>query len=299
MNHTFQQKPIPQIKIIIAIGSGKGGVGKSTVSANLALALRQEGWSVGLLDADIYGPSLPRLMGLSKQRPELDEKTKKIHPIRKLGIQVMSMGFLVEEDLPVIWRGPMLFKAIQQFFFDVLWENLDCLVVDLPPGTGDVALTMAQKIPVDGAIVVCTPQNLALLDAKKAMAMFEKVRVPLLGVVENMSEYFHPKDKDHAPLYLFPKGDLDLFIRMKGIHKLASIPFHPNVGLSSEAGLPIIESDPHSLEAKGFKKIAKYLMAHFLKEKKSKEGDMEVKKESQLVRENYHNKKEEPEKELN
>ena len=265
-NHNpFQKQSIKNIKRIITVGSGKGGVGKSTVSANLALALRQEGWAVGLLDSDIYGPSLPRLMGVAHQKPTLNEKTQKLFPIQKFGIQIMSMGFLLEEDLPVIWRGPMLFKAIQQFFFDVEWGKLDCLIVDLPPGTGDVALTIAQKVSVSGAIVVCTPQNLALLDAKKAIAMFEKVKIPLIGVVENMSGFSLKLEEADSLISLFPKGDLDLFLKTKGLSKLASLPFHPNIGISSESGLPIVESDPHSIESKSFKHLSSNLMSYFSK----------------------------------
>lgn len=281
----FQKKPIQSIKRIIAIGSGKGGVGKSTVSVNLALALKKEGMKVGLLDADIHGPSVPRLMGISDQKPEVDEKSKKIYPVQKFGLQVMSMGFLVEENLPVIWRGPMLFKAIQQFFFDVFWSSLDYLIVDLPPGTGDIALTMAQKIPVDGAIVVCTPQNLALIDAKKAVALFEKVKVPVLGLIENMSEFIIPnegKKGEETSVFLFPKGDMDLFLKVKGIQKLASLPFYPHIGLSSEAGVPILESYPDSREALGFRKMAKVLISRFSENQKfsfQKSSSVESQKE--------------------
>lgn len=279
--NVFQKKPLKTVKRVVAVGSGKGGVGKSTVSVNLALALRQEGWKMGLLDADIYGPSLPRLMGVSKRTPALNEKTQKLFPIPKLGVQIMSMGFLLDEEAPVIWRGPMLFKAIQQFFFDVEWGDLDGLIVDLPPGTGDVVLTMAQKIPVSGAIVVCTPQNLALLDAKKAISMFEKLNIPLIGLVENMSAFYPKGEENEPPIDLFPKGDLDLFIKTKGIAKLASVPFHPDVGLSSESGMPIVESDPRSLEAKNFKSVAKNLIDYFLKEESTVSQENVKRKETQ------------------
>jgi len=173
-NPFLQQAPVAGIQKIIAVGSGKGGVGKSTVSVNLALALKKQGLKVGLLDADIYGPSLPRLMGALNQKVEISEDGKMI-PVKRLGLSLMSIGFIVDEAQAVVWRGPMLFKAMDQFFRDTAWGELDVLVVDLPPGTGDVALTLAQKVPVSGAVVVSTPQNLALADAKKAFDMFDKV----------------------------------------------------------------------------------------------------------------------------
>ncbi|MDE0518797.1 MAG: P-loop NTPase, partial [Bdellovibrionales bacterium] len=166
-----KQSPLEGIKHIIAIGSGKGGVGKSTVAVNLAMALSKKPSRVGLLDADLYGPSLPRMMGCLNQKPDINSKNKKVIPLKRFGMELMSMGFLVEEDLPVIWRGPMLFKAVDQFLKEVDWGQLDYLVVDLPPGTGDVVLTLAQKAPVSGGIVVCTPQNIALVGAKKALNM--------------------------------------------------------------------------------------------------------------------------------
>lgn len=249
-----QQAPIEGIKHIIVVGSGKGGVGKSTVAANLAVALKKEGKKVGLLDADIYGPSVPRIMGALNQRPEVDEN-RKIHPIQRFGIKLMSIGFLVEDNMAVIWRGPMLFKAMDQFFRDVAWGELDYLVIDLPPGTGDVALTVAQKIPVDGGITVCTPQNMALIDAKKSIDMFEKVNVRHLGVVENMA-YFQTPGSDER-VQLFPKGDLDKYLEARGDKKLSQIPFNPSVGLASEAGIPVVESSPDSSEAQSFLELAR------------------------------------------
>lgn len=248
-----QQAPIPGVKHIVVVGSGKGGVGKSTVAANLALALKEQGHKVGLLDADIYGPSIPRMMGALHQKPAVNEQNK-IVPVTRMGIHLMSMGFMVDENMAVVWRGPMLFKAMDQFLRDVDWGELDYLIVDLPPGTGDVALTVAQKVPVSGAITVCTPQNLALVDAKKAMDMFERIQIRLLGVVENMA-WFKPQGLSE-PVQLFPKGELDQFLDAKGIKKLASIPFHPQVGLTSEAGIPVVESAPESDEAQAFKKLA-------------------------------------------
>lgn len=236
-NPFLQQAPIQGIKKIITIGSGKGGVGKSTVSVNLALALKKEGLKVGLLDADIYGPSIPRLMGALNQRVEVNEKGK-MNPVVRQGISMMSIGFIVEEGSAVVWRGPMLFKAMDQFFRDTSWGDLDVLLIDLPPGTGDVALTVAQKVPVHGAIVVCTPQNIALADAKKAFDMFDKVNVPVLGAVENMAYL----ERDGERVQLFPRGELNQFLDMKKIPKLAEIPFDPAIGLSSEAGIPYVES---------------------------------------------------------
>jgi ATP-binding protein involved in chromosome partitioning len=252
MNPFLQQAPIKGVKHIIAVGSGKGGVGKSTIAANLALALAKRGQRVGLLDADIYGPSIPRMLGTQNQKPEITED-KKIQPVPRFGLKTMSLGYLIEENQAAIWRGPMLFKAMDQFFRDVNWGELDFLIVDLPPGTGDVGLTLAQKVPVSGAIVVVTPQNVALADAKKAIDMFERTNVPLLGVVENMSYFENHGEK----VQLFPKGDLDTFLEAKKIRKLSQVPFFPEVGVSGEAGIPLVESVQDStLEARPFFELA-------------------------------------------
>ena len=256
MNPFLSQAPIPGVKKIIAVGSGKGGVGKSTVALNLASALKAQGFEVGLLDADIYGPSLPRLTGTIGQRPDMDASGK-IAPLVRHGLKLMSMGYMVDENLAVVWRGPMLFKAMDQFFRDIAWGELDFLIVDLPPGTGDVALTMAQKVPVLGAIVVCTPQNLALTDAKKAIDMFERINIPTLGIVENMA-YLRQDDSDQQ-IQLFPSGELNSFLDAKGLKKLARIPFHPHVALTCEAGIPLMESSPNSPEAMAFKELAQSL----------------------------------------
>lgn len=258
-NPFLQQKPIDGVKRVILVGSGKGGVGKSTVSCNLAVALKHQGQKVGLLDADIYGPSLPRMMGALNQKPTINEQNK-IQPIVRHGIKLMSLGFMVDEGAAIVWRGPMLFKALDQFFRDVEWGELDTLLVDLPPGTGDVALTIAQKVPVFGAVVVCTPQNLALADAKKAVDMFERVNIPILGFVENMSGF--AADPSQPPMALFPKGDLNQYLDAKGLEKLVEIPFLPQLSLCGESGVPVLSSDPKGSEAACFTGLAQGLLKH-------------------------------------
>jgi len=252
MNPFLSQAPIPGVRNIIAVGSGKGGVGKSTVAVNLALALNRMGSKVGLLDADLYGPSVPRMLGAITAKPEIDQQ-QKIQPVSRYGVKTMSLGYLVEEGMAAVWRGPMLFKAMDQFFRDVQWGELDYLIVDLPPGTGDVGLSLAQKVPVQGAIVVCTPQNIALIDAKKAIDMFARTNVPLLGVVENMAYLVGP---DGQQTQLFPKGELDGFLEIKKMPKLAQVPFYTDIGLSGEAGVPIVESHSGDEEAKIFERLA-------------------------------------------
>lgn len=247
-----QQTPIPGVKKIIAVASGKGGVGKSTVAVNLALALREFG-RVGLLDADIYGPSLPRMMGALNQKPEVSQGNK-ITPVTRYDIKVMSIGFLVEESAAIVWRGPMLFKAMDQFFRDVQWGELDYLVIDLPPGTGDVQLSLVQKVPVHSAVVVTTPQNISLIDAKKAIDMFERTGVKIAGVVENMSYMLNPANGEK--IQLFPKGEIDAYLDAKKLTKLVEIPFNPSVSLGSEAGVPIVESNSSGVEAQAFKTLA-------------------------------------------
>ena len=252
-----QQSPIEGIQKIIVIGSGKGGVGKSTVSVNLAMALKNKGYRVGLLDADLYGPSLPRLMGLLDQDPPEIDPQNKILPLIRHGLKLMSMGLLIKEDSAVIWRGPMLFKAIDQFLKDVNWGSLDYLLIDLPPGTGDITLSIAQKVPVNGALVVCTPQNLALIDAKKAIDMFQKIHVPVIGIIENMST-FTPPGQTQA-IELFPKGTLNVFLEAKKIPKLAELPFMTSTALSCEAGIPAVESDVET--AKVFATLAQKVLS--------------------------------------
>jgi ATP-binding protein involved in chromosome partitioning len=248
-----QQKPIPGVNRIIAISSGKGGVGKSTVAVNLAISLARAGARVGLLDADIYGPSIPRMLGTLHQKVEIGDD-KKLQPLERFGVKLMSIGFLVEEDLAIVWRGPMLFKAMDQFLREVNWGELDYLLVDLPPGTGDIQLSLAQKVPVAGAVAVSTPQDVALTDVKKAIDMWGRVSVPMLGVVENMAWFLPPGSTEKVQL--FPKGSLDAYLKEKGLRKLGEVPFHPNVGKGGEAGIPVAESDPQSAESVVFREIA-------------------------------------------
>ncbi|PZP54571.1 MAG: hypothetical protein DI586_09485 [Micavibrio aeruginosavorus] len=225
---------LPHIKKIIAVASGKGGVGKSTVAANLAVALAMQGLRVGLMDADIYGPSVPRLMGVSG-KPEMNDK--RIVPFEKHGIKFMSMGFLVAEDAPMIWRGPMIQTAVTQLLRDVDWGELDMLVIDLPPGTGDAQLTLAQKVPVTGAVIVSTPQDLALIDARKAIEMFRKLDVPILGLVENMS--YHACVNCGHEDHVFGHGGAKLEAEKQGIPFLGEIPLNGEVRRQSDEGIPV------------------------------------------------------------
>lgn len=248
-----QQKPIPGVKNILAISSGKGGVGKSTVATNLAMALAQAGAKVGLLDADIYGPSIPRMMGCLKQKPNITPD-QRLEPLSRYGLKLMSLGFLVDEASAIVWRGPMLFKAMDQLLRDVNWGELDYLVVDLPPGTGDVQLSLAQKVPVAGAVMVSTPQNVALIDMRRAVDMFDRVGVKVLGAIENMSYMLNPANGEK--IQMFPRGELSTYLAEKRVPLLGEVPFHPHVGLAAEAGIPIVESNPSSTEAEAFRKIA-------------------------------------------
>uniref|UniRef100_A0A7C2VDS8 Iron-sulfur cluster carrier protein n=1 Tax=Hydrogenobacter sp. TaxID=2152829 RepID=A0A7C2VDS8_9AQUI len=251
----FTRRRVPGIKHLIAVGSGKGGVGKSTVSANLALALSKLGYRVGLLDADIYGPSIPTIMGVKGERVHVDENNR-IIPIEKYGLKLLSIGFLLpSEDTPVIWRGPMLMKAITQFLFDVNWGELDYLILDLPPGTGDVQLTLAQNVHMGGAIVVTTPQDVALADVKKAVAMFKEVQIPIVGVIENMAYFVCPDSG--KKYYIFGKGRVAEFATAYGLKILGSIPIDPELSETSDKGIPVVESHPDSDTARAFISIAK------------------------------------------
>ena len=250
------QQGIPGVAAIIAVASGKGGVGKSTVAVNLALSLSRLGLKVGLLDADIYGPSLPRLMGIT-DKPESDGK--KLKPIEKHGIKTMSIGFLVEEDQAMIWRGPMVQSALTQMLSDVEWAPLDVLVLDMPPGTGDAQLTIAQRVPLKGAVIVSTPQDIALIDARKGITMFQKTHVPILGVVENMSMFICTGcGAEHD---IFGHGGAKLTAEKLGAPFLGEIPLVPRIRETSDAGTPVSVSAPDGPEARAFLEIAKKVAA--------------------------------------
>jgi ATP-binding protein involved in chromosome partitioning len=242
---------IPGIKHIIAVASGKGGVGKSTTAVNLAATLASLGFKTGLLDADIYGPSIPRLLDI-KERPEL--KADKVIPIEKYGMKIMSMGFFMEEENPVIWRGPMVVSALMQMTREVEWGALDVLVLDMPPGTGDAQLTMAQQTPLSGAVIVSTPQDLALIDARKGLKMFKDVDVPILGIVENMSTFVCPHCGEVSPI--FGHGGAQKDAERLGVMFLGAIPLHMEIRETSDAGQPCIVSNPEGPHAEGYRKVA-------------------------------------------
>ncbi|MFD2204052.1 iron-sulfur cluster carrier protein ApbC [Kiloniella antarctica] len=240
------------IKHIIAIASGKGGVGKSTTAINLALSLAKKGLKIGLMDADIYGPSQPRMMGITGRPSSPDGKT--LMPMERHGIKCMSVGFLVAEDTPMIWRGPMVQSALTQMLRDVVWGELDLLIVDMPPGTGDAQLTMAQQVPLDGAVIVSTPQDIALLDARKGLNMFRKVDVPVLGIIENMSVYICPECGHEA--HIFGEHGARNEAEKLGCPFLGEMPLHIDIRLTSDEGEPIVVSSPDSEHAKRYADIA-------------------------------------------
>jgi ATP-binding protein involved in chromosome partitioning len=244
---------IPQVKNVVAVASGKGGVGKSTTSVNLAVALSQTGAKVGLLDADIYGPNLPLMMGL-KERPEVQGHEGHIQPILRYGIKLVSIGFFLDERKPVIWRGPMVHGAIQQFLRDFDWGELDYLVVDLPPGTGDAPLSLAQLIPLSGVVIVTTPQDVALQDVAKGMAMFKQLEVPVVGVIENMSYFVCPNCSEKHEL--FGRGGGQRIAEAFNVPFLGQVPLQPNVRTGGDEGQPVVLADPDSPAAEGFKAVA-------------------------------------------
>ena len=237
---------------MIAVASGKGGVGKSTTAVNLALGLQAMGLATGILDADIYGPSQPRLLGLTG-RPQVAQGNK-LRPMQAHGLKAMSMGFLVEEGTPIIWRGPMVVSALTQMLRDVDWGDLDVLVIDMPPGTGDVQLTMAQQVPLAGAIIVSTPQDLALIDARKGLNMFRKVDVPVLGIIENMSYFVCPKCGERSDI--FGHGGAKKEAEKLGIPFLGGVPLHMDIRATSDEGQPIVASSPDSVHAQIYRDIA-------------------------------------------
>ena len=243
---------LPGVRAIVAVASGKGGVGKSTVAANLAIGLATNGLRVGLLDCDIYGPSMPRMMGISGRPTSVDGKT--IAPMENYGVKVMSMGFLVPEDTPMIWRGPMVMSAIEQMLRDVLWGELDIMVVDMPPGTGDAQLTLSQRVALDGAVIVSTPQDIALLDARKGLNMFRKVDVPVLGIIENMSYFLCPHCGERTEV--FSHGGARKEAERLGVDFLGEVALDTAIRATSDGGNPITVSEPESTHAHTFRAIA-------------------------------------------
>jgi len=247
---------IPTVKNTIAVSSGKGGVGKSTVAANLAVALTLQGAKVGLMDADVYGPNIPMMMGV--RRPP-EQQDGKLLPAESHGVKLISMGFFVPEDTPLTWRGPMIHTAIQQFLRDVIWGELDYLVVDLPPGTGDAQLSIAQLVPLTGAVVVTTPQEVALHDSRKGLAMFQKVNVPMLGIVENMSYFICGKCGERTEIFSYGGGERAA--ENLGIPFLGRVPIDPAIRAGGDTGMPIVVADPASPQAKAFMDIASKVAA--------------------------------------
>lgn len=248
-----EQKAVPGVKHLIAVASGKGGVGKSTTTTNLALALASTGARVGVLDADLYGPSQPRMLGLKGMPDSLDGKI--LEPMIGHGIQTMSIGFLVDDESPIIWRGPMITQALTRLVYETRWDNLDYLVVDMPPGTGDIHLTMAQRMPVSGAVIVTTPQDIALLDARKGLKMFEKVNIPVLGIIENMSTHICSECSHEE--HIFGEGGAKRMAEEAGTALLGELPLDMRIRTGSDSGQPIAASDPAGTLATAYGEIAK------------------------------------------
>ncbi|MCU7960651.1 MAG: iron-sulfur cluster carrier protein ApbC [gamma proteobacterium symbiont of Bathyaustriella thionipta] len=265
--HSVQKslKPIDNVKNIIAVASGKGGVGKSTTAVNLALALSAEGARVGILDADIYGPSQPRMLGITGKPESKDGKT--LEPMNSYHIQAMSIGFLVDEETPMIWRGPMVTQALEQLLGDTNWDALDYLVIDLPPGTGDTQLTLAQKVPVSGAIIVTTPQDIALLDARKGFKMFEKVEVPVLGIVENMS--IHICSKCGHEEHIFGEGGGGRMAEQYGVDFLGALPLDIRIREETDGGKPTVVAEPEARISEIYREIARKASAKLALQAKS------------------------------
>jgi ATP-binding protein involved in chromosome partitioning len=246
------QPGVPGVDAVIAVASGKGGVGKSTTAVNLALGLRDLGLKVGMLDADIYGPSLPKLLAIT-EKPQTIGGTR-LKPIERYGLTVMSIGFLIDEDTPMIWRGPMVMSAITQMLREVEWGKLDIMVVDMPPGTGDAQLTMAQQVPLKGAVIVSTPQDLALIDARRGVAMFKRVNVPVLGLVENMSYFLCPHCGERSDI--FGHGGAQKEAERLAVPFLGEVPLHMSIREKSDAGLPVVATEPDGSHAKVYRDIA-------------------------------------------
>ena len=256
MGPDFSKQPVPGVRNIIAVGAGKGGVGKTTVSVNLAIALSQAGSRVAMIDGDIYGPNVPIMLGISTQ---LTTDGQKIVPAEQYGIQLVSMAFLTQDDSPVIWRGPMLHGVVQQFFREVAWKDVDYLIVDLPPGTGDVALSISQSVPVAGSVVVTTPQTVSLADTRRAVKMYEKLNVPPLGLVENMSHFVCPTCSTESDI--FGKGGGEALASEMKIPFLGRVPIYQPIRVGGDTGVPIVVGEPKSAAAKAFRSAAEQLAA--------------------------------------
>ncbi len=272
----INEQILPGVKYTIAVASGKGGVGKSTVAVNLAVALVKEGFKVGLIDADIYGPSIPLMLGVN-EKPKVTKIGNKsmLIPVLKYGLKLMSIGFLVDENDAIVWRGPMASSALRQFITDVDWGELDYLIYDMPPGTGDIQLTLVQTIPLSGSVIVTTPQDISLADARKGANMFTKVNVPVLGIIENMSYYTNP---DGSKEYIFGQSGGERLSRELGINFLGEISLNTNIRAAGDEGTPIVLKSPDSVQAKQFTDVALKLNSHIkeLGEEVSKKPKIEI-----------------------